>query len=121
MRVTHAALGLVLMLTARAAGPKRISFQLVGADFNLNSAFDFGHHVDGCKRSVPPRIGIERTDADEAMDASFTLQMAISEVSDNMKRSATNTRFVVAQFIDDLSLTTMPLGPARIHSEEHLR
>ena len=69
---------------------------------------------------MPPRIGIERRDAHEAMHARFGLQPAIGVLALDQEGRALDARLLAVGDIDDLDLELPPLGPARIHAHEHV-
>src|SRR5438876_5998728 len=99
--VTDAALGLVLVLATRPAAAEGLAFQLVGADLDLDVAVDFGHDIHGGERRLPASVGVERADADQPMDARFALQMAVGVVANDAQGRAADTRFLIAQLIDE--------------------
>src|SRR5207244_9918221 len=103
------------------AASEGIAFQILRADVDLDGALNFGHHVDGGEGSLASRVGIERTDADEAVDPAFALEIAIGEIARDVERRTANTGRVIAQLIDDLRLVTMPLSPPGVHAQKHLR
>ena len=121
VRVAHAAFGLVLMLAPRAAAAKGVALQVLRPHVDLDGALDLGHDIDGGERRLPAGVGIEGADAHEPVYAAFTLQMAISKIADHVQRGAANAGLVVAQLVDNFDLVAVPLGPAGVQAQEHLR
>src|SRR5262249_24975319 len=121
MGVADTALGLVLVLAAGPAAAEGVALQLFGADLDLNRTLDFRHHVDGGKGSLPACVGVERADAHQAVHAPLALEIAVSEFTDHVERSAANAGLVIAQLVDDLDLEAVTFGPTGIQAEQHLR
>src|SRR5207248_2342228 len=119
MGISDAALGLILVLAARAAAAERIPFQIVRSDVDLDIAFNFRNDVDGCQRGMPTLIGVEGADADETVHAAFALQVAVSIIAEDSQRSAADACFLIAQLVDQLRLKAVTLRPARIKAQEH--
>ena len=55
------------------------------------------------------------------MHATLTLQLTVGKIADHVQRGAANAGLVVAQLVDDLDLVAVPLGPAGVQAQEHLR
>src|SRR5205823_13231564 len=78
-------------------------------------------HVDRGQGGMSPLVGVERTDADEAVHAAFALQVPVSIITDDAQSGAADASLLVAQLVDQLRLKAVPLGPAGIEAQEHLR
>src|SRR5437867_2564588 len=81
MRVPHAGFRLILMLSARPATPESIALEVVWLDLDVDRALDIGRDINGCERSVPALVGVERADAHQAMHAGLALQVAVGVIA----------------------------------------
>src|SRR5262249_6604194 len=118
VRVADAALRLVLMLAARTAAAKRVAFEVFGADFDLDRAFQLRDDIHGGEGSLRAIVGVERADADEPVDTALALKVAVSVVADDAEGGAADAGFVVAQLVYQLGFETVALGPAGVHAEQ---
>ena len=94
--------------------------QIFAANIDIDVAFDLRRHVHGREGGVPAGVGVERADAHQPMHAGLALEVAVGELPLDLESGAANPGLVIAQLIDQLDLTAMPLGPARVHAHEHL-
>jgi len=59
-------------------------------------------------------VGIEGTDADEAVDAGFGLEIAECVIADDAQGGIADAGFFVAQFVEEFDLEAMSFGPAGV-------
>src|SRR4051794_9304715 len=104
MRIADTAFGLVLVLTAGTAAAERVAPQIVLLDLDLDSSFNFGHHVHGRERRLSSSVRIKRTDTHQPVYACLALQATVSEIALDVQRGAANAGFVVAQLVNELCL-----------------
>ena len=71
VRDAHRRIGLVDVLAAGAARAVGVDAQILVADLDLDLVLDLRVDEDGGERGVPARVGVERGDAHQAMDAAF--------------------------------------------------
>ena len=67
MRYAYRRIGLVYVLSARAAAAVRVHAYLVGIDCDGYVVLDFGHDLQARERRVPPRVGVEYDKSDAIM------------------------------------------------------
>src|SRR5262245_51175669 len=86
MRDADRAFGLVDMLAAGAGRAVGVDLQVTLTDVDIDVLVD--HRIDPDRREtcMPPCIGIERADADQAVYASLGLEPAIGIWSTHLKR-----------------------------------
>ncbi len=65
--------------------------------------------------------GVERRDADEAVNAHFALQVSIGVVADDVDRRALQSRLVPVLAVDQLRLPAALFRVPQVHPQEHLR
>ena len=70
---------LVDVLAAFAAAAIEFPFQIGRADLDLDTVVDQGVDEDRGKGRMPPGVGIEGRDTDEAMDPAFGFEKTIRE------------------------------------------
>ena len=113
--------GFVDMLSARAARAVVVDAHVVHVDVDLDGVVDLGHDVARGERCVPPRLRVKRGDADETMHAFFGFQKAIGVVPLDEKARGFDARLVARLEVGGLNGKSVPLRPAPVHAQEHLR
>src|SRR6185437_774206 len=116
---THGAVGLVDVLAARTGRAVRVGTEIFVFDRDFDLVVDHGKDPDRGEAGLPPGVGIERRDADEAMDAAFRLKPAIGVVAEYADRRRFDAGALARAFLDPLDLAIMALGPAHIHAQQH--
>ncbi len=108
------------MLSARALGTVGIDAAVALVDLDLDLVVD--HRVDPNrrKRRMPPRLAVERRDADQPMNTRLGLQPAIGVVPLDEHSGALDAGFFTIMNLEQLDLVAMLLGPARVHAQEHV-
>ena len=108
------------MLSTLTAGSVRVDPEVFIPDFNVQVLFDFGYDVHRAKRSVAAFVGIEGTDADEAMDAAFSFAVSIGVLAHDAENGAAESGLVPVLEVLDLAGETGALSPTGIHAKEHV-
>jgi len=67
------------------------------------------------------RVGVERRDAHQPVHADLRLQLAVSVGAIDFHRRRLDSRAFTLQPVCDHGLIAMPLRPAQIHAQQHLR
>lgn len=111
---------LVDVLAALAAGAVGVDFEIVVADFNFDVFFGVGCDVDGGEGGMAFFGGVERGNADEAVNAAFGLKETIGVFAHDFEGSGADTDFITFHVIDDLHLAAVAFSPALVHAEEHV-
>ncbi len=114
-----AELRLVDVLAAGAAGAHRVDPNIRLLDVDIDAVVD--HRIDGDagKGRVPPRIGVERRNAHQAVHAVFGLQPAISVVALHFDGGGFDAGFFAGGLLDVIDLEAVLLRPAHVHAEQH--
>ena len=116
----HGACGLVHVLAAGTAGAVGFHLEIVFVDFDFLAVGDLGRNVHGGKRRLPLAVGVEGTDPHQAMDAGFSLQVAVSHRAANGHRGAVDAGFFVVLAVQQFDLVAAILGPLDVHPQQHL-
>ena len=90
-------------------------------DVDLDGVVDDRIDPDAGERGVPARLAVEGRDAHQPMDARFGLQPAIGVVALDQQRRRLDAGLLAVMDFHDLDLEIVPLRPARIHPQQHLR
>ena len=105
VRETHRRIGLVHVLAAGAARAEGVDLEVLGLDHDVaDVVVEIGHHEHRRKRGLPARVGIEGTDADQAMHAVFGAQKAVGVGPRDREAHVLDARFVAGLVVDDLGL-----------------
>src|SRR5512138_3835112 len=83
---THRRLGLVHVLSARAARSIDIDAQVRRIDVDLDVLIDLGRNEDRCERRVATRVGVEGRLADQSMNARLGPKPTVGIVADDVDR-----------------------------------
>ena len=118
MRQAHRGFGLVDVLAAGAAGAHRVGAHVAFIDLDLDAVVDHRVDVDTGKRRMPPRIGVERRDAHEAVHAVLALEPAIGIAALDLDRRRLDAGFFARGLFEIFDLVAVLLGPARIHAQQ---
>ena len=116
----HRGIGHVDVLAAGAARAERIDAQIVRLDIDLDLVVHLRVDEDGGERRVPPRIGVERRDAHQAMHADLGLQHAVGVVAVDFEGDRLDAGAFALQPVGDDGGEAVALGPAQIHAQQHL-
>ena len=111
-------LGLVDVLAAGALGAHRVDTHVGFLDVDLDAVVD--HRIDGHarERRVPPRVGIERRDAHQAVHAGLGLEPAIGVAALDLDGRRLDPGFFAGGLFEELDLVAVLLGPARVHAQQ---
>ncbi len=66
------------------------------------------------------RVGVERRDAHQAVDADFRLQQAVGVLAVDFEGDALDARAFAFQPVGDHGLEAVALRPAQVHAQQHL-
>ena len=118
---TNGRIRLVDVLTTRPAGAEGVGTHIRRIDVNFDGVIDFGIHKHRRERGVTTRIAIERTLANEAVDAGFGAQITIGKIAGELDRRALQTSHVAVRLLKDFHLEPATFAVAAIHAKQHLR
>ena len=65
-------------------------------------------------------IAVEGRQAHQPMNSFFGLEVAIGRLAINLQRGALYARFFALREVKHLSMIAVSLGPAQVHSQQHL-
>ena len=121
VREAHGGLGLVHVLTARAAGTHGIDANVGFRDFDFDVVID--HRIDRNrrKRSVPARVRVIGRNAHKAMHAVLGLQPAVSVLALHLDGGGLDAGGFAVALLHERDLVFVLLGPARVHAQQHRR
>jgi len=116
----HGRIGGVDVLAARTRGTVGVDAHVGFADVDLDRIVDDRIDPDARERGVAPRVGIEGRDAHQAVHARFRLQPAIGVVTLDEQGRRLDAGLLALVDFQHLDLEAAPLGPARVHAQEHV-
>src|SRR5438876_5246794 len=121
MRDSYRRLDLVHVLAAFAARAKGIDLQVARRNLDVLVNFlDFRNGIDAGKAGVPPLVRVKGRNANEAMDATLGLAIAISILSLDEQRGIFYSSAFAWQRVGHFDFPTARFGPALIHAHEHV-
>ena len=82
------------VLAARAGCAVGIDAEVLLVDLDVDLVLDLGESVDGGERGVAARVGVERGDADEAVNAALGAHVAVHEFAGHFQHGALDAGFV---------------------------
>src|SRR5215813_6299218 len=88
VRDSHGRIGHVDVLPARARRAERVDAQILVLNIDLDFVVDLRIDEHAGKAGVPPRVGVERRDANQAMHADLALQEAVGVFAIDLERRA---------------------------------
>ena len=121
MRHAHGGRGLVDVLSARAARAVVVDAHIVHVDRHLDRVVDLGHDIARRERRVSPCLRVKRRDAHETVNALLRFQKAVGVVPLDKERCGLDARLIARLQVGRLHGKAVPLRPASVHAEEHLR
>ena len=104
-------------------GPPRaedVALQILVAEHDVDRLVDLGQDVDRSKRGMPPGIGVERADPDQAMDARLAAEIAVGVFALDVDGRLLDPRRAAVFTVGDLGREPLGLGPHQVHPQEHL-
>ena len=116
VRQADRGLGLIDVLAALAAGTVDVDAQVGFVDLDVDVIIDFRDHVDGGEGRVATGVGVERGDADEAMDAALGLDVAVGVGAFEAERSLADARAFAFGDVFDFDLKAATFSPAGVHA-----
>ena len=108
------------MLAAGAAGTEHLHLDFLGTDLNFAVVLDFRHDLQGGKAGLPPGIGIEGAHPHQAVYAVFALEIAVGVVPLDEDGGGFDAGLVTVLIVQQLVGEPVALGPAGVHTVEHL-
>src|SRR6185312_8746244 len=117
----HRRVGHVDMLSALAAGAEGVNAQILVADVDLDAVVNLRADEHAGKRGVPPLGLIEGRDAHQPVHARLRLQQSVGVLALDGQGGALDARLFALLAVIDHHPETVPLGPARVHAQQHLR
>ncbi|MFT7173967.1 MAG: hypothetical protein ACI9NQ_002196 [Paracoccaceae bacterium] len=112
-------LDLVDVLAACSAGAGGGDFDVGVGDFDDNAFVDLGSDIDGGEGGVAFAGAIERGDTDEAMDATFGLEVTVGVGAFKLEGGGGNSGFFTLLVVGHGDLEVVLVGPAAIHAVKH--
>ncbi len=116
----HGRVGLVHVLAARAGRAVGIDPQVLLVDLDLDLVGDHRPHVHLRERGVAARLGVERRDAHQAVDAALGAEEAVGVLALGDEGGGLEPRLLALGRLPHLDLEAAALGPAQVHAKEHL-
>ena len=117
---THRRVGLVDVLAARPARAIGVDAQVLVPDRDLYVLLDVRQHQHRGERRLPPRVGIERRDAHQTVNARLRLRVAVRVRTFQADGGALQPRTLTRLQLQQLRLEAASLRPAQVHAEQHL-
>ena len=119
MHHAHRRVGLVDVLTARAAGALGLHDQIFRTDLDLDLIVELRHDIERGKRSVPSSARVERRDAHQTVHALLRFQIAVCLVSLHQHGDRLDAGFFSRQIIQHGDLEALLFGITGIHAVQH--
>ena len=113
--------GLVDVLAACAGGAACLHLDVLGADLDLAVVVQLRHDLQGGKAGLTAGVGVEGTDTDETVDAVLALEVAVGVLALDEDGGGLDARLVAGLVVHELIGVAVALGPAGIHTVQHLR
>ena len=107
------------VLAAGAAGAEDVFADVLVAQLDFDGVADFGRHVDRGEAGLPLAVGVEGTDAHQAVHAGFALQVAVGHRTAKGQGRALNAGDDVVLAVENLHLVAALLGPVDVHAQQH--
>lgn len=120
MAYTHGRFGFVDVLTSGAARPEGIPLEIIGPDLYFDTVIDQWVHEDGGKGGHPLPLGVEWTDAHEAMYPIFSFEHAVGILPVDLNLRAFDTGDIACLAVEFGNFIPVFLAPHEIHAKEHL-
>ncbi len=119
MRNPHGGLGLVDVLTTRAARPINVDPKIARIDLDVDVVVELGRDENGCERRMTPMSRIERRLAHEPVHTGLGTQPAKRVLADEVDRRTLDPGDLTRRVLQHLRLETLGFSPAQIHSVQH--
>ena len=117
----HGGIGFIDVLPARAAGAIGIDAQIGLVDLDFDVVVHLGINEHRSERSVTPRVGVERRDAHQPVNAGLGFQITIGIVACHIESNTLHARFFTRLIIENFLLVAAPVAPAEIHAQQDFR
>ena len=117
----HGRVGLVDVLAAGARRAVGVDAQVLLVDLDLvGEVLQEGDHVERGEAGLAPVLGVERRDPDQAVHAALGREQAVGEAAPDDEGGREQARLLALGRLVDLDAEAAPLGPARVHAQQHL-
>ena len=116
----HGRLHLVDVLPAGAAAAVGVPRDVRRTDFDLDVVVDDGIGEDGGEGGVSSCRRVERRDAHQPVHAILTLEEAVGVGALDFDGRGLDARHVTFLTVDEFHGEVVALGPAHVHTQEHL-
>ena len=116
----HGRLHLVDVLSAGTAAAVGVPRDVRRTDFDLDVVVDDGISEDGGEGGVSPRRGVERRDAHQPVHAILALEEAVGVGALDFDGRGFDAGHVTFLTVDEFHGEVVALGPAHVHTQEHL-
>jgi len=116
---THRRVGLVDVLSARAAGAVSVDAQVGRIDLDFDGFVHFGIDEHAGERSMAAVAGIERGFSHQSMHTGFGAQMTVGIVADHFDSRAFYAGDLTIGLFQHFDLEAFALAVAQIHAQQH--
>ena len=120
MGYAHRGVGLVYVLTARAARAVGVHAQILGIYLYAFVVLYLGHNLETRKTRVPAGVAVKRRNAHKAVHALFGFEISVRVCARHAERNALYARFVAREIVEFLVSEPVLVGVHLIHAIEHL-
>ena len=108
------------MLSAFAAGTIGIDAKVLGLDNDFDGFVNLRGNINAGERSVPSLGLIERRNADESVHSDLAGQKTVRIFAVHAERCRFDPSFFAGLIVVQHGLKSLALGPAQIHTHQHL-
>ena len=108
------------MLAAGAAGAVDLHLDVLRADLHLHVLGQVGHDLHGSEGGLAAGIGVKGRDTHQTVHAVLTPQVAVGVLALDHNGGRLDARLVAVLIVHDLVGKAVALGPAGVHTVEHL-
>ena len=92
----------------------------LGSISGSSESLERGNRVERRERGLASRVGVERRDANEAVDALLALEQAERVTTLHDEGRGRDARFRPLLDLVELDVEAAPFRPARVHAQQHL-
>jgi hypothetical protein len=121
VRQANRRVGLVDVLTARAAGAEGVGAHVGRVDVDLDRVVDLRVDEEAGKAGVTPTCAVERALSHQAVHAGFGAQVAESVVALHLDRGAADPGGVAFAFFEHFGLVALALAVLQVLTQQHGR
>ena len=108
------------VLAACTAGTEHLHFHILGANVHLNVVVQLGHYLQAGKAGLAAGLRVKRAHTHQTVYAVFAFEHTISVGALDHHGSALHAGFVTVQIVQQLHGVAVGIGPAVVHTIQHL-